>query len=224
MGKIGTKMPNFCLNRIRPLVRVRLSPPNHADSTTIADQDMKSDSSGGDKKSISSRKIMIVVDSSVEAKNAVQWALSHTVQNQDMIILLYVTKPSKQVEQSTKRDVISPRIPEFLNCMKSMCQLKRPEVCVEIVVVEGEEKGLAIVEAAKRQEVALLVVGQKKRSVTWRLIVMWAGHRAAAAAGGVAEYCVQNASCYAIAVRRKSNKGGGYLITTKRQKDFWLLA
>lgn len=98
-------------------------------------------------------------------------------------------------------------------------------MCVEIEVVEGKEKGPAIVEAARRQEAALLVVGQKKRSVTWRLMLTWAGGRVAAAAGGgVAEYCVQNASCMALAVRRKSKKVGGYLITTKRQKDFWLLA
>lgn len=89
--------------------------------------------------------------------------------------------------------------------------------------MEGKEKGPAILEASKRQEVALLVVGQKKRSVTWRLMVAWAAGRAAAG-GGVAEYCVQNASCMAIAVRKKSKKVGGYLITTKRQKDFWLLA
>lgn len=89
----------------------------------------------------------------------------------------------------------------------------------------GKDKGPAIVEAAKKQEAALLVVGQKKRSVTWRLMLMWAGHRGAAGGGGaVAEYCVQNATCMAIAVRRKSKKLGGYLITTKRQKDFWLLA
>ncbi|KAG8366480.1 hypothetical protein BUALT_Bualt17G0084400 [Buddleja alternifolia] len=234
MGRIATKMPNFCLNRIRPLVRVR-SPPSNANSTTINDRDhdqkkdgfsdvVKEDSGGGVKKpgAVSGRKIMIVVDSSAEAKNAVQWALSHTVQNQDMIVLLYVTKPSKQAEQSNKNDV-NPRIPPFLTCMKSMCQLKMPEVHVEVAFVEGKEKGPIIVEEAKRQEVGLLVLGQKKRSVTWRLMLMWAGNRVVAG-GGVAEYCVQNATCMAIAVRRKSKKLGGYLITTKRQKDFWLLA
>ncbi|KAI3452924.1 hypothetical protein Pfo_009587 [Paulownia fortunei] len=234
MGRIATKMPNFCLNRIRPLVRVR-SPPmqskNQEKSTTISDEEKKDgfvnaekdDSGGGVEKSgaVSGRKVMIVVDSSIEAKNAVQWALSHTVQNQDMVILLYVTKPSKQGDQSTTKDV-NPRVPEFLTCMKSSCQLKRPEVHVEVAVVEGKDKGPAIVEAAKIQGAALLVLGQKKRSVTWQLVLMWAGNRAPT--GGVAEYCVQNASCMAIAVRRKSKKLGGYLITTKRQKDFWLLA
>lgn len=93
---------------------------------------------------------------------------------------------------------------------------------VEVAVVEGKDKGVAIVEAAKKEGAALLVVGQKKRSVTWRLMLMWA--RNGAPTAGVAEYCVQNASCMAIAVRKKSKKLGGYVITTKRQKDFWLLA
>lgn len=89
------------------------------------------------------------------------------------------------------------------------------------MVAEGKEKGPRIVEEARKQGVAMLVLGQKKRSTTWRLLMMWAGNRVA---GGVVEYCIQNATCMAIAVRRKSKKLGGYLITTKRHKDFWLLA
>ncbi|PIN03149.1 hypothetical protein CDL12_24330 [Handroanthus impetiginosus] len=226
MGKIATKMPNFCLNRIRPLVRVR-SPPIQAknqENSSFVDVEKGGSESGSERsEAICGRKIMIVVDTSVEAKNAVQWALSHTVQNQDIVVLLHVTKPSKQGDQSTDDKDLNPKIPEFLTCIKKSCQVKRPEVQVEVVVVEGKDKGPTIVEGAKKQGAALLVLGQKKYSVTWRLMLMWAGNRAAAA-GGVAEYCVQNATCMAIAVRRKSKKVGGYLITTKRQKDFWLLA
>ena len=78
-------------------------------------------------------------------------------------------------------------------------------------------------EEARKQGVALLVLGQKKRSTTWRLLMMWAGHRVTGGVG-VVEYCIQNAHCMAIAVRRKGKKIGGYMITTKRHKDFWLLA
>lgn len=89
--------------------------------------------------------------------------------------------------------------------------------------MEGKEnKGPAIVEEARKQGVAILVMGQKKQYTTWRLLMMWAGNRVAG--GGVVEYCIQNADCVAVAVRRKSKKQGGYLITTKRHKDFWLLA
>lgn len=35
-------------------------------------------------------KVMVVVDSSLDAKGALEWALSHTVQNRDTILLLYI--------------------------------------------------------------------------------------------------------------------------------------
>ncbi|KAH6832142.1 hypothetical protein C2S53_007702 [Perilla frutescens var. hirtella] len=220
MGKIVTKLPNFCLIRIRALVRVRPPPPPSIKSENQekhSKEGRKDDSGGG--ASISGRKIMIVADSTVEAKNAVQWAFSYTVQNQDMVTLLHVTKPSKRDDQpiSTDADV---KVPEFLTRMKNSWQIKRPEVHIEVKVVEGKEKGLAVVAAVKKEGVAVLVVGQKKRFVTWRLMLMWAGN----GGGGVAEYCVENASCMAIAVRRKSNKLGGYVVSTRRHKHFWLLA
>ncbi|CAL0318177.1 unnamed protein product [Lupinus luteus] len=233
MGKRGTRLPGFCLNRIRPHVRMR-SPPIQAKldtSVTKTDHKIENPCSACEDKSdeevkhgfVVGRKIMIVVDSSIEAKSAVQWALTHTVQNQDVIILLHVTRPSKQVNEEASNKEIDPKAYELASSFKNMCNVKRPEVQTEIAVVEaeGNEKGPKIVEEAKKQGVTLLILGQKKRSTTWRLIMMWAGQRVTE---GVVEYCIQNAQCMAIAVRRKSKKIGGYMITTKRHKDFWLLA
>jgi len=106
------------------------------------------------------------------------------------------------------------------------------QVRVELSLAEGggKDRGPAIVEAARKQGVSLLVVGQKKRSsVTWRLLSMWiagvkGGAGAVCTSASAADYCVQHAACMALAVRRKSRRGGGYLITTRRQRDFWLLA
>lgn len=99
MAKISTKLPGFCLNRIRPHARVR-SPPQSKphDNISSTKTDNKTQNPGEEKLPVLviSRKIMIVVDSSLEAKGALQWALSHTVQTQDTVILLCVTKPSKQ--------------------------------------------------------------------------------------------------------------------------------
>lgn len=95
---------------------------------------------------------------------------------------------------------------------------------MEIVILEGKEKGVTIVEEAKRQRVSLLVLGQKrKRPIWWQLVNLWRRRRRNRMFQ-VVDYCIQNASCMTIAVRKKSNKLGGYLITTKRHKDFWLLA
>jgi len=41
-------------------------------------------------------KIMVVVDSSFEAKGALDWALSHTVQSQDTLVLVHVTRPNME--------------------------------------------------------------------------------------------------------------------------------
>lgn len=49
-----------------------------------------------DAESVNGRKIMIVVESSIEAKNALHWALTHTLQSSDLLFLLYIAKPSKQ--------------------------------------------------------------------------------------------------------------------------------
>mgnify|MGYP004716560063 CR=1 FL=1 len=106
MGRIGATVPSFCLNRIRPLVRIRSKNHSHF-SKSEEEEEEKNDSGNVEKEKscvdvvnvkpasvIIGRKIMIVVDSSPEAKNAIQWALTHTVQSQDLVILLYVTKPS----------------------------------------------------------------------------------------------------------------------------------
>uniref|UniRef100_A0A2P2PKE7 Uncharacterized protein MANES_01G025500 n=1 Tax=Rhizophora mucronata TaxID=61149 RepID=A0A2P2PKE7_RHIMU len=237
MGKTGTRLPGFCLNRIKPHARVR-SPTIQSKPRVNRKEDDQGEAenpgSVGEAKCsqlgpkpgmVIGRKIMIVVDSSIEAKGALQWALSHTVQSQDLVILLHVIKPSGKDTTSTKSEESTkekaPRAYELVSSLKNMCQSKRPEIQIDTAVVGGKEKGPLIVEEAEKQGVALLVLGQKKRSMTWRLIMMWASNRVT---GGTVEYCIQNANCMAIAVRRKSKKHGGYLITTKRHKDFWLLA
>lgn len=96
------------------------------------------------------------------------------------------------------------------------------QVQVEIAISQGKEKGPVIAEEAKRQNVSLLVLGQRKKSILWRLMRRWASKKKAVT--DIVDYCIQNSSCMTIAVRRKGSKLGGYLITTKRHKNFWLLA
>ena len=96
------------------------------------------------------------------------------------------------------------------------------QVQVEVALQQGREKGPTIVEKAKQQGVSLLILGKRKRSsMVWCGLMKWATNRIRRS---VVDYCIQNAGCMTVAVRRQGKKLGGYLITTKNHKDFWLLA
>ncbi|GKE12614.1 universal stress protein PHOS32-like protein, partial [Tanacetum coccineum] len=47
----------------------------------------------------SGNKVMVVVDSNMESKGALHWALDDTVQNQDTMILLHIATGSKLDER-----------------------------------------------------------------------------------------------------------------------------
>lgn len=84
MGRTG-----FCVNRFPTWGWLRS--PLRIDSKPItAATDLGSKRSS----ELLGRRIMVVVDSSRETKTALQWALSHTVQSQDAVVLVYVIKSS----------------------------------------------------------------------------------------------------------------------------------
>lgn len=184
------------------------------------------------------RKVMVVVDSTREAKRALLWVLSHALLKHDRLILLHVAplppgSPKKGIESpfSSKRH-LNPKDSNFLNSLKSLCIQRRPEVEVEVMIVEGfKDKGPTILQQAKKHSVSLLVLGQPKPPLLCKLRAIWSEKRwtirsqdSSAAAAAVVEYCIQNSECLSVAVRTKSRRMGGYLISTKRQKNFWLLA
>ncbi|KZV15992.1 hypothetical protein F511_14358 [Dorcoceras hygrometricum] len=217
----GWCMSRVCV-RVRSHVRVR-SPSQHYGKTAgfsrgekpeLSNQIDKLGLASGLTESECGNRVMVVVDSSLEARGALDWVLSHTVRSQDKIILLHVVKQDAANDGETNQ-----RAYDLLRSSKSMCQLKRPEVQVEMAIREGKEKGPIIVEEAKRLRASLLVLGQQKQSLLWRLRLIWKRKRSR-----VVDYCIQYANCMTIAVRRKNRKYGGYLITTKRHKNFWLLA
>ncbi|KAG6478862.1 hypothetical protein ZIOFF_062307 [Zingiber officinale] len=194
------------------------------------------------------RRIVVAVEVEAEAKGAVQWALSHSLHDDDTLVLVAVVKPpsrSSNVDSSVflfshfyyrnlgdQCDHHKERNSRYqlLYALQSICHSRRPEIQVEVLVVEGREAGPAIVEAARRQMASLLVLGQRQRwrSMAWRLVaVLWSdgggSSRVRSSGGDVVDYCIQNASCMTLSVRKKG-KRGGYLITTKHHKNFWLLA
>ncbi|KAK4252553.1 hypothetical protein QN277_014538 [Acacia crassicarpa] len=198
----------------------------YGDMTEFPSSMSQEDSSCDDHENGSCNKIMVVVNSSFEAKCALDWALSHAVQSQDTVVLLHALKPSSQGTEGREKRKLKNH--QLVDDMKNMCQMKRPGVKVKVVkAAEGEEQGRTIVEEAKKQRVTLLVIGQRKRSLWWGFVRrLWGSNKRGSAANcnAVADYCIQNASCMTIAVRKKNKKLGGYLITTKRHKKFWLLA
>lgn len=182
------------------------------------------------------RKVMVVVDSTREAKRALLWVLSHALLKHDRLILLHVAplppgSPKKGIESpfSSKRH-LNPKDSNFLNSLKSLCIQRRPEVEVEVMIVEGfKDKGPTILQQAKKHSLSLLVLGQPKPPLLCKLRAIWSEKRWTirsqdSAAAAVVEYCIQNSECLSVAVRTKSRRMGGYLISTKRQKNFWLLA
>ncbi|XBH68431.1 hypothetical protein VPH35_096590 [Triticum aestivum] len=204
-------LPSFCLHRIRSDWTATAPPPICAKEASVDGRDEGNDGVPEEKEkekekdsaAAVGRKVMVVTDGGgEEARTALQWALSHSVRRSDTVVLL-------DAVQSTGKNRDDLRGYQPLEAMRSICHAKRPEVRVELSLVEGKERGPTIVEAARKQGVSLLVMGQKKRSVTWRLLEMWmAGGRGAGAGGSTVEYCVQHATCMALGIRRKSRYGG----------------
>ncbi|KAF3568888.1 hypothetical protein DY000_02018761 [Brassica cretica] len=168
-------------------------------------------------------RVMVVVDKALASTGALEWAITHTLQPQDTLFLLYFAQPFRKGERKNRKREV--KTDELVHTLKKLSQTKRPGIEVEIRRLEGKdkEKGAKIVEEAKKQQVTLLVVGQEKKPPVWRLLKRWTWKRRRGHAG-VLKYCLENASCMTIAVKPKKRKHGGYLITTKRHKNFWLLA
>ncbi|CAN1151677.1 hypothetical protein LINPERPRIM_LOCUS28498 [Linum perenne] len=171
-------------------------------------------------------KVMVVVDFTAEAKGALEWALSHVVRSHDSLLLLYVYKPDSINNHCRKLQGDLIRAYELLDSSSR----RRPGAKVEVIIREGKNRGPVIVEEAKRQRVSLLVLGQRKRRIMRRVMrrlrIRW--RRSSGGGGGEGEaavkYCIEKAECMTIGVRRQGRRLGGYLITTKRHKNFWLLA
>jgi len=65
---------------------------NRTEFSSNGVQDSGRDNKGDE----SGNKVMVVVDSSFEAKGALDWALSHTIQSQDTVALVHVARPLKE--------------------------------------------------------------------------------------------------------------------------------
>ncbi|WKA09444.1 hypothetical protein VitviT2T_027089 [Vitis vinifera] len=160
------------------------------------------------------KRVMVVVDHTSNSKHAMMWALTHVTNKGDILTLLHIIPPS---HKGSERPTESSSSPYLANSLGSLCKACKPEVEVEALVIQGPRLA-TVVSQVKKLEVSVLVLGQKKPSP---LINCLCG---ASSTQGFVEQCINNAECLTIGVRKQSKDMGGYLISTRWQKNFWLLA
>ncbi|KAL5715375.1 hypothetical protein ACHQM5_017203 [Ranunculus cassubicifolius] len=188
---------------------------------------------------------MVIADPGRESVGALQWALSHSLVEQDELILLHVENAASW-RNSFTTFLRRPHAPsqvhaggsfhatsldhgagggdlEFLDQMKKACQLVQPKIKVhtERVDMGGKDKASTIVAQCDALSVDVLVIGQR-RSISNAIL----GYRRG---GGsikgldTAEYLIENSKCTCVGVQKKGQHGG-YVLNTKTHRNFWLLA
>ncbi|URE15313.1 Universal stress protein [Musa troglodytarum] len=102
------------------------------------------------------------------------------------------------------------------NFFTDIISLKSDEkVEVEALVIQGP-KLATVLSQVRKLEASVLVLGQGKPSPFSCLFRCRSEE--------FVEQCINKAECLTLAVRKQSKGVGGYLISTRWQKDFWLLA
>ena len=76
-----------------------------------------------------------------------------------------------------------------------------------------------VLSQVKKLEASVLVLNQSKPSP-----VCWLSCFLQSSSEEFVEQCINQAECLTLAVRKQSKGVGGYLISTRWQKNFWLLA
>ncbi|EMS61057.1 hypothetical protein TRIUR3_12665 [Triticum urartu] len=94
-------------------------------------------------------------------------------------------------------------------------QLHQIEVEVEALVIQGPMLA-TVLSQVKKLEASVLVLSQSKPS-PFCCFMRSRGEV-------LVEECISRAECLTLAVRRQSKGVGGYLVSTRWQKNFWLLA
>ncbi|RCV28353.1 hypothetical protein SETIT_5G399000v2 [Setaria italica] len=191
----------------------------------------------GDAASAARKRVMVVVDESSGAKHAMMWALTHVANKGDFLTLLHVLPHSG----SGRGEEAS----SLANSLGTLCKASRPEVEVEALVIQGP-KLATVLSQVKKLEASVLVLSQCRPSpycwLSWQRIVkhtrsrFWSeriGNRFTSrrilfllrsSSEEFVEQCINQAECLTLAVRKQSKGVGGYLISTRWQKNFWLLA
>ncbi|CAH1428851.1 unnamed protein product [Lactuca virosa] len=160
------------------------------------------------------KRVMVVVDQSLHSKHAMLWALTHVANKGDMLTLLQISPNLNKESQGGSSSSAPTNL--LVTSLGTLCKACKPEVEVEALVIEGP-KLATVVSQVKKLEVSVLVLGQKSSSFLQCLGGMSSTER-------FVEQCINTVECLTIGVRKQSKGIGGYLISTRWRKDFWLLA
>ncbi|KAM0916391.1 hypothetical protein ACQ4PT_010207 [Festuca glaucescens] len=152
---------------------------------------------------------MVVVDDSSGAKHAMMWALTHVANRGDFLTLLHV------LPHCGGNDDMAPSL---ANSLGTLCKACRPEVEIEALVIQGP-KLATVLSQVKKLEASVLVLSQTKPST-----FCWLSCLVRSSSEEFVEQCISQAECLTLAVRKQSKGVGGYLVSTRWQKNFWLLA
>ncbi|KAL9229132.1 hypothetical protein vseg_004633 [Gypsophila vaccaria] len=162
---------------------------------------------GGGVNMMAKKRVMVVVDESTRSKHAMMWALTHVTNKGDWLTLLHVISDNDASNCSAN----------LATSLGSLCKACKPEVEVEALVIQGP-KLATVLSQVKKLEVSVLVLGQKKPSPIMTCLFGMSNSE------DFVEQCINNGECLTIGVRKQSKGMGGYLISTRWQKNFWLLA
>ncbi|KAJ1254835.1 hypothetical protein BS78_09G154000 [Paspalum vaginatum] len=160
------------------------------------------------------KRVMVVVDQSSGAKHAMMWALTHVANKGDFLTLLHVLPPQSG-SGSRSRSGGGKDASALANSLGALCKACKPEVEVEALVIQGPKLS-TVLSQVKKLEASVLVLSQPKPSPFCCLL--------RSSSEELVEECISRAECLTLAVRRQSKGVGGYLISTRWQKNFWLLA
>ncbi|KAL1557061.1 hypothetical protein AAHA92_12599 [Salvia divinorum] len=156
------------------------------------------------------KRVMVVVDQSSHTKHAMMWALSHVTNRGDILTLLHIASHSSHTFSSSSSHYLA-------TSLASLCKACKPEVEVEALVIQGPIMS-TVMSQVKKLEVSVLVLGQKQPSPLLNCLCLKSSSE------DFVEKCIQDLECLTIGVRKQSKTVGGYLISTRWHKNFWLLA
>eukprot|EP00252_Welwitschia_mirabilis_P023115 TRINITY_DN6461_c0_g1_i1.p1 TRINITY_DN6461_c0_g1~~TRINITY_DN6461_c0_g1_i1.p1 ORF type:complete len:241 (+),score=48.14 TRINITY_DN6461_c0_g1_i1:431-1153(+) len=177
------------------------------------------------------KRVVVVLDESREAKVALHWTFSHVVNDGDTVILLHLCdcEGSSRLPEKFKLIAIgeSTAFSSSANSygwdgdkpLQGFCNSPQVLIMVEHITLRGEKsKANVIINQARRLGADILVIGQKKPSMLHRIFPKFKRK------DEMAQVIINKADCLAVGIRKQKKGMGGYIINSRWQKNFWLLA